>query len=194
MSTGLGFTQAGDFLPYLSYNAKAGKFFLNKDKVQTEVTNPTFVANFPAIKTGWMHFAAGQAPQFVWHPSLSVKAPRPELLGADGKAAYKEGFKVELFSQAALGGVVEFSSSSQIVRDALNALYVAYEAGKASNPGMLPVVETAGSTPIKGKHGTNFSPNFKLVKWVATPAEFSAAKVASNQSVAEAPKASVSEF
>jgi len=188
---GLGFATAGDFLPYLSFNAKAGKFFLSKDKVQTEVINPTFVVAFDKIKTGWMHFATGQAPQYVWHPSLQQKAPRPELLGADGNPAYKEGFKVELFSQANFGGAVEFSSSSQIVRDALNDLYVSYLSGVAANPGLMPVVTITGTTPVKGKHGTNFKPIWSIIKWAAYPA------TVANQSApvaAEPVKAAVSEF
>jgi hypothetical protein len=143
-----------------------------------------------------MYFAAGQAPQFVWHPSLQQKAPRPDLKGSDGNAAYKEGFKVELFSQALFGGVVEFSSSSQIVRDALNVLYVAYENEKGANVGKLPVIETSGTTPVKGKHGTNFSPNFKLTKWVDAPSAFTTT-VANSNPAATSPvqqKAAISEF
>lgn len=196
--SGLGFASAGDFLPYVSYNAKAGKFFLKKDGLEQEVVNPTFVPALDRIKTGWMYFAAGSAPQFAWHPSLSQKTPRPEGVDKDGKALYKEGFQVELFSQSAFNGVVLFSSSSQIVREALNAVYVAYEEGKAANHGKLPVVETSGVTAIKGKHGTNFAPNFKITKWVGVPKEFSEVVKPSNQSSAvvtpQQQKASVSEF
>lgn len=194
---GLGFASAGDFLPYFSYNAKAGKFFFTRDKAQVELTNPTFVIDFDNIKTGWMHFAAGQAPQYAWHPSLAEKTPRPALLGADGKPAYKEGFKVEVYSQNLFGGVAEFSSSSQIVRDAVNALYLVYAAGKAANPGALPVVQVTGTTPIKGKHGTNFGMNWSIVKWAPKPADWAASKEAANQATLAAPApvvASSSEF
>ena len=195
-SAGLGFAQAGDFLPYLAFNAKAGKMFFTKDKVMTEVVNPTFVIGFDKIKTAWMHFAAGQAPSFVYHPSLAEKAPRPALLDKEGKPAYKEGFKVLVFSQNLFGGVAEFSSSSQIVRDAVNVLYLAYDAGKAANPGLLPVVQMTGTTPIKGKHGTNFAPTWSIVKWVPAPAEFDApTSNANTPTAAVAPvAAAVSEF
>lgn len=175
--SGLGFSQGGgSFLPYVTYNAKAGKFFIKKDGLETEVVNPTFVPSLDRIRTGWMYFLAGSAPQFVWHPSLTQKVARPEGVDKEGKPLFKEGFKVELFSTNSFGGVVEFSSSSQIVREALNAIYIAYEEGKATNQGKLPVVETTGVTAVKSKHGTNFAPNFKIVKWIETPKEFSMAQ------------------
>lgn len=194
--SGLGFAAAGEFKPYVAYNAKAGKWSMKKDGVDTEVVNPTFVADFANIKTGYFYYAAGQAPQVVLNPSLTVKVPRPDGVGADGKPLYKEGFKLDLFSKASFGGVVEFSSSAMLVREALNKLYVQYTEGLESNPGLLPVVEAAGTTKAVGKHGTNYSPNFKIVKWVARPDELG--RPAANQSAAvvtpQPQKASVSEF
>lgn len=180
---GLGFSKGGDFKPYVSYNAKAGKLSQKKNDVDTDINLPvSFVADFAKIKTGWYYYATGQAPQVVHNPSLSVKAPRPAGDGADGKPLYKEGFTVDFFSPSAFGGVVEFSSSSMLVRDAINALYTAYEDGLAANAGMLPVVELSGTAKSVGKHGTNYAPVFKITKWVARPAEFDTA--AANQSAA----------
>ena len=193
---GLGFSSGGDFKPYIAYNAKSGKWSMKKDGVDTEVEKPTFVIGFDTIKTGYMYFATGQAPQYAWNPSLSQKIPRPEGVGADGKPNFKEGFAVDLFSNKHFGGVVEFCSSSMIVRDAINVLYTAYEEGKSANPGKLPVVESNGTTKVVGRHGTNYSPNFKITSWVDKPVEFSQSAPA-NQS-AEAPPAparsAVSEF
>lgn len=182
---GLGFAKAGDFKPYVSYNAKAGKLSQKKDGVDTDINLPvSFVADFANIKTGWYYYATGQAPQVVHNPSLSVKAPRPAGDGADGKPLYKEGFTVDFFSNATFGGVVEFSSSSMLVREAINVLYTAYEAGVADNKGMLPVVELTGTTKVVGKHGQNYSPNFKITKWVVRPAEFDTAQPANQSSAA----------
>jgi len=92
---------------------------------------------------------------------------------------------------------VEFSSSSMLVRDAINVLYTAYEDGLSANKGMLPVVELTGTTKAVGKHGTNYSPVFKIVKWVARPSEFDTAQPA-NQSTAASPsvavRSAISEF
>ena len=191
---GLGFAQAGDFLPYLSYNAKAGKFFLNKDKLETEVVNPTFVPDFEKIKTGWMYFAKGSAPQYVWHPSLSVKTPRPEGVDKEGKPNFKEGFKVLLYSQDTFGGVAEFSSSAIIVRNALDKVFVEWEEGRASNPGKSPVITTNGTTKIKTEYGDNYAPNFAITKWIDTPKEFSSPSAANQPPSAPVAAKSVSEF
>ena len=192
---GLGFASAGDFLPYLNFTAKAGKFFFCKDKGQTELLNPAFLIDFSKIQTGWLYFATGQAPQSVWHPSLTVKTPRPEGVGADGKALWKEGFKVVIFSQTLFGGMAEFSSSSQIVRDAVNELYLAYLAGIVANPGAVPVIQVSGTTPIKstanGITNTNYKPVWSIAKWVPKPAEMDGAPSNANASVAAAAPAPV---
>lgn len=192
---GLGFSKGGDFKPYVSYNAKAGKLSQKKNDVDTDINLPvSFVADFAKIKTGWYYYATGQAPQVVHNPSLSVKTPRPAGDGADGKPLYKEGFTVDFFSPSAFGGVVEFSSSSMLVREAINVLYTAYEDGLAANPGMLPVVELSGTAKSVGKHGTNYAPVFKIVKWVARPSEFDTAQAANQSAATPTQQKAVSEF
>ena len=199
---GLGFSSGtGEFKPYVSYSAKAGKWSMKKDGVDVDIDNPTFVADLANIKTGYSYFATGRAPQHIWNPSLSVKAPRPTDVDGKGKSLYKESFLVEFFSQKNFGGVVEFTSSSQLVREAMNVLYIAYESGLAANPGKLPVVTCEGTTKtvsnVKTDAGdtkvTNYTPIFKITSWVARPSEFDTA-TAANQSAAPVQKASVSEF
>lgn len=180
---------SGDFTPYAKYNAKAGRWYTKKDGEEVEVQNPTFVADFDNIKTGWMYFAAGVAPSLVFDPDLATPAAKPS-------ENHKRGFEVELFSANAFGGVVVFSSTSGIVGDAINQMYEQYEKDKASNVGMLPVIQCTGVTPEVGKHGTNYKPNFTLVKWVPRPAEFGAPTgvTASAPAPQAAPTSSVSEF
>lgn len=173
--SGLGFAKLGDFKPYVSYNAKAGKLSQKIDGVDRDINLPiSFVADFANIRTGWYYYAAGQAPQVTFNPSLTNKVSRPEGVDSEGKALHKEGFTVELFSKASFGGVVEFSSSAMLVREAINTLYTAYEAGLKDNKGMLPVIEFSGTKKEVGKHGTNYSPVFKIIKFVSRPAEFDA--------------------
>ena len=190
---GLGFSQGGDFKPYVAYNAKAGKWSMKKDGVETEIEKPTFVADFAKIKTGWFYYAAGQAPQVVLNPSLTNKVPRPAGEGSDGKPLYKEGFKLDLFSKASFTGVAEFSSSAMLVRDAIGKLYDEYEKGVVANPGMLPVVESHSTQKVVGKHGTNYAPVFKIAKWVARPAELDSTAPAETNTVVPMQKV-VSEF
>lgn len=181
-----------DFKPYLKYNAKAGRYYAKKDGAEVEVMNPAFVADFDNIKTGWFHFAAGMAPSIVYDPDLSTPAAKPS-------ENHKKGFEIEVFSQATLGGVCVFSSTSGIVGGAINEIYEQYLKEKAANVGMLPVIQCNGVTPEVGKHGTNYKPNFTLLKWVPKPAEFGGSASASTQAPPAtpppAPQAStVSEF
>lgn len=97
-----------DFKNYLKFNAKSGRFYVKKDGAEVEVEKPAFVINFDEIKTGWFLFAAGVAPSISYDPDLSTPAAKPSDM-------HKRGFEVELFSQATLGGVVVFSSTSGIV-------------------------------------------------------------------------------
>ena len=165
MALNIGST-GGDFDPYVKYNAKAGRWYLKDD---VEVQNPVFVADFSSIKTGWLLFLEGQAPDNTWDADLSNPAPKPS-------DKHKRGFKLRLFSGQHFGGVVELSSSSMHLCASINDLYTQYEAGAASNQGMLPVVKYTGSTPMKDKMGTNYKPNFVIEKWVPRPAEFDAVK------------------
>lgn len=178
----------GDYNPWVKYNAKAGRWYVKGENGEQEVTNPAFVADFDNIKTGWLLFLEGQAPNNVWDKDLTTPAPKPS-------DAHKRGFSLSLFSKASFGGVVELSSSSMHLCNAINGLYEQYEAGRAANAGKLPVVKYTGSTPMKDKMGTNYAPNFVIEKWVDRPADF---EMANDKQEATAPQqattSSVSEF
>lgn len=189
---GLNISNGGgeDFKPYIKYNAKAGRWYVKKDEGEVEVNNPAFVADFDNIKTGWMHFAAGVAPSVILDPSLEIPAAKPSEL-------HKRGFELDVFSQASLGGVCVFSSTSGIVGGAINEIYEQYLKDKAANVGMLPVIQCTGVTPEVGKHGTNYKPNLSILKWVARPAEFGSKAPSAAAPVQQAPAPvaqSVSEF
>lgn len=199
-------TQAGDFDPFVKYNGKAGRWYVQKDEQEVEVSNPVFVADFDKIKTGWFYFKTGSAPEKVFDKSLSEAAPKPERTFVDDKGVvrdcFRRGFELRLFSNAHFGGVVVMNGSSMHLNNAINALYDAYEAGKAANPGMLPVVACSGTEPMKDKHGTNYKPLMSIVKWVARPVELDSGAVSAPATQAPqpvpqpapAPAASISEF
>lgn len=157
----------GGFKVFVSYNAKAGRWYTKEDKPdadQFEVTNLTAIFDMENLKTGWFLFTPGAAPVKTFDPSLAQAAPKP----ADG---HKRGFELELFSEKNLLGLREFSSTAGIVIDAMNDLYDHWVAGKDSNPGKLPVVKCVGVHPVTNKHGTNYKPQFEIVSWADRPAE-----------------------
>lgn len=158
-------TQGGDFDPYVKYNAKSGRWYFKDGDEEVEVADPSFVADFDNIKTGWMLFLEGQAPDKVFDADLATPAAKPS-------DAHKRGFVLRLFSKASFKGVVELSATSMHVCNAINALYDQYEAGKAENAGKLPVIKANGTTPSKDKFGTNYKPNLSIEKWIDRPVEF----------------------
>lgn len=185
----------GNFTPYVKYNSKAGRWYIKGENGEIEVTPKQFLADFGNIKTGWMLFVEGQAPSKVWDANLSTPAAKPS-------DKHKRGFSLNLYSKASFNGLVELASSSMHLCTAINDLYGQYEAeaGKPENKGKVAVVEFAGSTPMKDKMGTNYRPNFKLVKFADRPADMDAASdeeeipVAPVQKAAPAPIVAQDEF
>ena len=189
---GLNISNGGgeDFVPFLKYNAKAGRWYVRKDENDVEVNNPTFVVDFDNIKTGWFLFETGVPPNIVYDKDLATPAAKPS-------DKHKRGFEVNVFSNAMLDGVRVFSSTSGIVGAAINEVYDQYEKEKGANVGALPVIQCSGVTPEVGKHGTNYKPNLSLLKWTPKPVEFSGANTntsAPQAAPASIPSTGVSEF
>lgn len=177
--------QSGNFDPYIKFNGKAGRFYIkNEQGEEVEVTPTSFIADLENIKTGWMMFAAGMAPDKVYDPNLSTPAARP----SDN---HKRGFSVRLFSKA-FGGVVELSGSSMHLNNSINELYDSFEASKQE--GKVPVVKFLGTTAMKDKQGTNYKPNFDIEKWVERPAELQQSETQQVQAAASKPSSAVNEF
>lgn len=159
--------EGGEFKVYVSYNAKAGRWYTKEDKpdaMQFEVTDMTAVFDMDNLQTGWFLFAPGVAPVKSFDPSLAEAAAKP----GEG---FKRGFQIDVFSSKNLLGVREFSATAGIVIDAMNDLHDHWLAGKDANAGKLPVVKCVGVTPVTNKHGTNYKPQLEIVSWVARPAE-----------------------
>jgi hypothetical protein len=174
--------EGGDFKVFVSYNAKAGRWYTKEDKpdaVQFEVSDMTAVFDMDNLRTGWFLFAPGVAPVKSFDPSLSQAAPNP----GDG---YKRGFQLDVFSSKNLLGVREFAATASIVIDAMNDLHDHWLAGKDANPGKLPVVRCVGVTPVTNKHGTNYRPQFEIVAWADRPAELAAPAASPAAPVAQA--------
>ena len=164
MGLGLPAGGSGDFVLYIKYNAKAGRWVSKyDDEGDKEVSDMTAVFDLANIKTGQIKFAAGQAPEQIFDSSTGA---------ADAVASeegYKRGFLVHIFSDKNIGGLREFSSNAGVCNDAMNTLYDAYEKAKDANPGLSPVVKCSRIDPIEGKHGTNYQPVLEIIQWAKMP-------------------------
>ena len=189
-----------DFLPLMTYNAKSGRVKLVQRvevngewmKQETDVTasNPVFVFNLAAVQVGWLLFKAGMAPIKAMAP-VGQPLPANPLgdygLDERGKAIKpKQGFVLHVLVKD--GVKREFASNASAVVGVLDELHTAYMAAPEAKKGMLPVVQFTGATEIKSKHGSNYSPDFKITRWVARPAGLAAPVVtAAAQGVTMAP-------
>lgn len=150
--------------PFAKFNAKADKWFVKGEDGDVEIARPTFIADLANIATGWLRFREGEAPERSIDPSLDRAAPSP----GEG---FKRGFVLSVFSQKCFGGLVELSSASIHMGNAIREVYQAFEQSRADHPGQVPVIACTGSEPMKDKYGTNYRPTLELVKWVDRPAE-----------------------
>ena len=154
----------GEFVPYIKYNAKAGRWYVKSpDGAEIEVVNPGLAFDMTNIKTGWIMFTEGMGPVSVWDKSATEMAARPE-----GK--YKRGFNVLVCGNSVPGigplGLREFSSTAGAVTKCMIDMYRAYEEQVGGHPNQVPFYQCTGVTAISGMHGTNYEPHFELKGWV----------------------------
>ena len=158
---------SGIIRPYVKYNAKSDKWFIRAEGGgDLEIARPTFLLDLANIRTGWLRFQDGQAPERRIDPALDKVADRPD-------ATFKRGFVIMAYSPKFFGGIVELSSASTHVANAIRDIYAVFEeqVGRTENRGKVPVVACTGSDPMKSNYGTNYRPKFELMKWVDRPAD-----------------------
>jgi len=166
----LGFTETsntggGDFLPILKFSAKDGSFVRQDrhqgadgtwEKSESEMDLPLkVVMDMDAIEVGYIAFTT-TGPDFRM---VQVGEAMPQQPSPD----HKEGFRVRLYNKDI--GLREMSSSSKIVRNQMNDLHDAYLAGKADNPGKVPVVEITGSDRMQIETKAQGTQTFRSPKW-----------------------------
>lgn len=158
----------GDFVPYLKYNAKAGRFYVKPEGAseEVEIVNPVAAFDMANIRTGWLYYAEGSGPEKIWDPSPTQMAPRPP-----GPKKFKRGFEVMVFGNTVLPGgkklgLREFSSTAGNVIASILRMHGAYESGIAENSAKVPVFKCIGVKPITGAYGVNYEPQFDLISWV----------------------------
>jgi hypothetical protein len=183
MALGMNFGGGGggeDIIPFVKYDSRAGRISRSDRKQMAdgsfanEVVDIT--ANFKAvmdmenIEVGYLLFAAGSAPQLMVGP---LGNPMPQKPAGEG---WKQGARVMMKLHASCGGDVrEMSGNSASFLRGFDELHTAYEAGKAANPGKLPVVVLKSAQPVTtgqgAKKSTNYQPSFEITGWAPRPVD-----------------------
>lgn len=152
-----------DFIPYVKYDAKAGRWFtkiVDGGEV-AEVRDMTAIFDLENIKLGWLLFNEGAAPEANWDNGSVAPAPSPK---------HRRGFSVNLFSPQKLGGLREMRSNANASITAIKLLYEEqFENAPERAKGLVPVVTCESVIPIKAAKGTNYQPVLKIAKWVPRP-------------------------
>jgi hypothetical protein len=179
MALGLNTSTSGaDFIPHIRYDARAGRLF-RADRTQgadgrwetamVDITSPPpqFIMDLAQIEVGWLSYAGG-TPDLRMVP---FGTPLPPVPSKD----HKQGFRVRVYAPKLLGGLREFASSAKVAIAAMDAVHSQFEAAPERGQGLVPVVCLAGTTPVTSKtpqgSSTNYSPVFRIQRWVARPAD-----------------------
>lgn len=170
-------SNAGDIVPVLKFDARAGRFFrVDRSDGQNNPVDITqnfkAVMDFENIEVGYINFPAGAAPEFRMVP---IGSAMPENPG--GK--FRQGIRMMLKLGKDCGGDIrEIATTAKAVLGAFDTCHNEYLAGAAANPGKLPVVSLETTVPIvtqgrdeKGNpvKTTNYAPVFKIASWVNRP-------------------------
>lgn len=170
-------SSAGDIVPVLKFDARAGRFFrVDRSDGQNNPVDITqnfkAVMDFENIEVGYINFPAGAAPEFRMVP---IGSQMPENPG--GK--FRQGIRMMLKLGKDCGGDIrEIATTAKAVLGAFDSCHNEYLAGVKANPGKLPVVELETTVPIvtqgrdeKGNpvKTTNYAPVFKIASWVNRP-------------------------
>jgi hypothetical protein len=180
-STGGG--DSGDRMPYINYNAKAGRIYrIDRENTgegwetfKQEITNDfQAIMDLENIEIGWLDFPTGAAPSFALSRIGDPTPDRPS-------PKHKKGFRVVIkLSQACAGGkpsIRELTGNAKVLVRGFDDLHDQYLSAKGANSGLLPVVKLEKSLEIESEYKvdgkltkqTNYQPVFKIVKWVPRP-------------------------
>jgi hypothetical protein len=169
-----------DYIGYLKFNAKSGRWYTrNGDGLEVEVKNPTCVYDLATIKTGWLKFEEGIPPNGIWDENGSIP-PKPS-------EKHKRGFAVDVLSSKNIYGLKELSSNSNGMICAITRLYNEWEKTPEAKQGKLPVVQCASIQPIKSKFGVSYEPDLRIINQVDRPAAFPNPEPAKTTTKAPAP-------
>jgi hypothetical protein len=180
----LGMTYGGggneNIVPVVKYDARAGRLTRVDRTIDgtggyvttnVDITN-TFkaVLDMENIEVGYLKFKPGVAPEFMLVPHGQKMPDKP----AD--TDFKQGARFMLKLHASCGGDIrEMAGTAAAFMRGFDQLHTDYEAGKAANPGKLPIVTlvtteavTTGSGQTKS---TNYQPQFAIAGWAPRPSD-----------------------
>lgn len=194
------FASSNDGKPYINWGSDAVQWKKGKETFQPQQA----IFDMENYKWGYMAIQTGSVDKQLVHnsspPPARPAGTKKNLQGKD-VPLYDKAFAVDVLFGKEFGTdrLFEWSSTQLGSVKAFEKLLADYEAGKAANPGKVPLVVFGPHIHEKiGKGSTNI-PGLKITQWIDRPADLpqydpSAPKAAANAPVAEAPRAASGEF
>ena len=170
---GMNKSSGEDFVPFMTYNAKAGRWYRKGDETagehkQHDITNNfNGVFDLETIHTGWMLFASGNAPQFATQPMSMGPVGKP-----NDNPKWNEGVRLQVALPPELGGgTYELASAATSFLGPLWDLYqTLYQNDQSPAPaGKLPHIKMTGVNQTGSGEKTNYAPVLEFVGWVDRP-------------------------
>jgi hypothetical protein len=177
----------GNIVPILKYDARGGDFFRVErsqngagdwQSENIELPLPIELAvDMDGIEVGWLGFVGGR-PDFRM---VKLGEAMPQKPSDD----HKQAFRVRLCNREV--GLREFSSQSKMVLSAFDQLHNQFEAERANNPGLCPVMKITGTKTItvntpQGEQRFKV-PEWSISQWIERPSAFDGADEAPSAAV-----------
>lgn len=172
-----------DRMPFLGFNAKAGRLFLHDRKQQADgewvsiktdvtMTQPAFAVDFGRLETGWIHFSnVGPLMSMAFYGQPMPACPESPGNNALGKPLrYKAGFRVPVIGQG-IGGLRDFRGNAGALINGMNELHTQYEESGEARAGKIPLVKMTNVLEVHAGQSSNFQPVFTVLRWVERPVE-----------------------
>jgi hypothetical protein len=175
MAFGMQAPIANDFADIFKYDARAGRGFRmdynpdTREKVPVDITSPPprFAIDFGSIEVGYGYFSP-TGPDLRVVPEGQPLPPQPADKDDKGRRMFRPVFRVKLFGKI-LDGLREWSSSANVVLEAVDDLYQKFRAAPEAQGGKIPIVELTKTIPLtlgKGQRQTTvYTPCFVIVGW-----------------------------
>lgn len=173
----------GDFRPYLSYDARAGRMF-RPDRMQkgdtwitekTDITNNCqFLLDPSRTLHGWSKFAEGQMPDKRLVPTTDDIGNPPGGNPVDPRDKYRYYIQclVRLPAHNGEPEERELGFTAVCAQRTIEALHEDIEKAQEYQDGQVPVIKLVGTTPVKSQRSTNYAPQWKIVGWRDRPEEW----------------------
>jgi hypothetical protein len=124
------------------------------------------VVDFEHIRTGWILFESGFAPDIHWDDQLGTPGPKPG-------AGHKRGLGVRVWCVDPDIGLRELITNGAGICAAIDKVYCEFEFAPQRAQGLLPLVECTAIIARETPFGTIYDPEFTNREWQSRPPRLS---------------------